>query len=85
MFIIFYLHILSHYDETKQAGVLVNGFVLSLTSELVPRMVYRYHYSVDGTLNGYVDWSLAIFDVRDFTEQERPELVRVGFNVTHCR
>ena len=48
-------------------------------------MVYKYHYSVDGTLNGYVDWSLAIFDVRDFTEQERPEHIRVGFNVTHCR
>ena len=39
-----------------------------MTSEFIPKMVYRYFYSGDGSLNGYVDFSLSYFDMRDFDQ-----------------
>lgn len=72
-------------------AVLVNGFVLSLTSEFIPRLVYKYRESSDGTLNGYIDWSLSYFPIQDFEEDAKPEIMfpidfahKVG-NVTYCR
>ncbi|XP_066923434.1 anoctamin-7-like [Clytia hemisphaerica] len=53
-------------------AVLVNGFVLSLTSEFIPRLVYKYRYSPDMTLTGYVEWSLSKFNISDFSPDESP-------------
>ncbi|XP_066922567.1 anoctamin-4-like [Clytia hemisphaerica] len=66
-------------------GVLINGFVLSLTSEMIPRSIYKYYYNEATTLQGYIDWSLSVFNVSDFTEQERPQSSGMNFNVTQCR
>ena len=69
----------------SQCGVLINGFVLSLTSEMIPRNIYKYYYNEETSLKGYIDWSLSVFNVSDFTEQERPQFPGLDFNVTHCR
>ena len=34
--------------------------------------MYQYHISTDGSLTGYVDWSLSSFNVADFKNETRP-------------
>jgi len=66
-------------------SVLVNGFVLSFSSEFIPRLVYQYQFSEDGSMKGYTNWSLSLFNVSHFKDFERPKF-SVGFeNITHCR
>jgi len=65
--------------------------VLSLTSEFIPRLVYKYRFSTDGTLKGYIDWSLSHFNISDFTAEETPMTmpeIDMGdkfYNLTYCR
>lgn len=40
-------------------AVVSNAFVIAYTSDYIPRMVYKYVYSYDNTLNGYIDHSLS--------------------------
>ena len=39
--------------------------VIAFTSEFIPREVYRFNHG-DGTLDGYIDFSLSHFNVSDF-------------------
>ncbi|KAM6926008.1 anoctamin-2 [Lycodopsis pacificus] len=48
-------------------SVITNAFVISFTSEFVPRMVYQYMYSVNGTMNGYTEHSLSYFNISNFS------------------
>ena len=41
--------------------------VIAFTSEFIPREVYRFNHG-DGTLDGYIDFSLSQFNVSDFEE-----------------
>ena len=65
-------------------SVLVNAFVLSFTSDFIPRLVYRYSYSRDGSLQGYLNNSLSYFYVNNFTDSARPENPPQS-NLTYCR
>lgn len=38
---------------------LFQAFVIAYTSDFIPRMVYKYVYSPDHTLAGYIDHSLS--------------------------
>lgn len=40
-------------------AVVSNAFVIAYTSDYIPRMVYKYVYSRDHTLTGYIDHSLS--------------------------
>lgn len=66
-------------------SVLVNGFVLSFSSEFIPRQVYKYQFSEDGSMKGYVNWTLSIFNVSDFSANERPMNNDQYSNLTQCR
>ena len=59
-------------------SVLINAFVLAFTSDLIPSFVYKYLYSQDGTLKGFVEWSLSSFNVKDYTNHSKP------FNPTYA-
>ncbi|CAH0712913.1 unnamed protein product, partial [Brenthis ino] len=39
--------------------ILTRAFVIAYTSDFIPRMVYKYVYSPDNTLAGYIDHSLS--------------------------
>lgn len=41
------------------AAVISNAFVIAYTSDYIPRMVYKYVYSTDSSLWGYIDHSLS--------------------------
>ncbi|XP_052748991.1 anoctamin-4 isoform X1 [Galleria mellonella] len=48
------------------AAVVSNAFVIAYTSDFIPRMVYKYVYSPDNTLAGYIDHSLSLFNTSDY-------------------
>uniref|UniRef100_UPI0037E7E5E4 anoctamin-2 n=1 Tax=Semicossyphus pulcher TaxID=241346 RepID=UPI0037E7E5E4 len=53
-------------------SVITNAFVISFTSEFVPRIVYQYMYSVNGTMDGYTEHSLSYFNVSNFPPGTAP-------------
>nr|XP_019935341.1 PREDICTED: anoctamin-1 [Paralichthys olivaceus] len=70
----------------SKVAVIVNAFVISFTSDFIPRLVYQYMYSPDGTMHGFVDHTLSYFKVSDFqpgTEPKQP--MHLGHNVELCR
>uniref|UniRef100_A0A3Q1HE81 Anoctamin n=1 Tax=Anabas testudineus TaxID=64144 RepID=A0A3Q1HE81_ANATE len=65
-------------------SVITNAFVISFTSEFVPRMVYQYMYSVNGTMNGYTEHSLSYFNVSNFPLGSAP-ITTLNTGVSMCR
>lgn len=53
-------------EGIANVSVLVNAFVIAFTSDLVPRLVYRYSYSKDGSLVGFVENRLSYFNISDY-------------------
>ena len=60
------------------------AFIIALTSDFIPRLVYSMRYSPDQTLTGYVNFSLAFFNTTDFEENHQPALALRG-NIQICR
>ncbi|EEC20511.1 transmembrane protein 16D, putative [Ixodes scapularis] len=58
-------------DSLGKLAVLTNAVIIAFTSDLVPRMYYRWKVSPEGSLEGFVDFSLSYFDVRDYGENVR--------------
>ena len=46
-------------------AVVTNAFIIAVTSEFIPKLVYTNNYSPDGTLSGYANFSLSYFDPAD--------------------
>ncbi|XP_028286770.1 anoctamin-2 [Parambassis ranga] len=65
-------------------SVITNAFVISFTSEFIPRMVYQYMYSVNGTMNGYTEHSLSYFNVSNFPAGTAPTTT-LFTGVSMCR
>lgn len=63
-------------------SVATNAAIIAFTSEFVPKLVYRYGYNNSGSLQGYVDFSLSIFNVSDFEKESLPS--KTDFNDTQC-
>lgn len=57
------------------------AFIIAFSSNFIPKMVYRYdknenpHY---GTLQGFLNYSLASFNTSDLDEDSRPDPAIVG-------
>lgn len=58
--------------NTASFGCVSQAFIIALTSDFIPRLVYTMAYSPDGTLKGYVNQTLAVFNTSDFDEAHRP-------------
>ncbi|XP_023661670.1 anoctamin-1 isoform X7 [Paramormyrops kingsleyae] len=69
-----------------KVAVIVNAFVISFTSDFIPRLVYQYMYSPDGSMHGFVNHTLSYFNVSDFEEGKDPlEPMHLGYRVEICR
>lgn len=72
-------------------AVATNAMIIAFTSDMIPRLVYYWAFSVypynDGnsnnTMAGYINSSLSIFNVSDFSEDSRP--LSLSPNITTCR
>jgi len=49
-------------ETLGRIAVITNAFIIAITSEFIPKAVYTYFYSEDGSLTGYVNFSLSYFD-----------------------
>uniref|UniRef100_A0A8C9WN83 Anoctamin n=1 Tax=Scleropages formosus TaxID=113540 RepID=A0A8C9WN83_SCLFO len=53
-------------------SVIINAFVISFTSDFIPRLVYQYMYSETGTMYGFIDHTLSYFNVTNFKPGTAP-------------
>ena len=65
-------------ETLGRISIITNAFIIALTSEFIPKMVYRGFYSKDGSLHGYVNFSLSYFDMDHHDNYSRlhPEIYR---------
>lgn len=70
----------------SRLAVFSNAFIIAFTSSFIQRFVYEKNYSEDGSLRGYLNHSLAIFNISDFTSDARYMDLQDAFtNLTTCR
>uniref|UniRef100_A0A8C6THW1 Anoctamin n=1 Tax=Neogobius melanostomus TaxID=47308 RepID=A0A8C6THW1_9GOBI len=73
-------------DIGEDFFVLKHAFVISFTSDFIPRLVYQYMYSPDGSMHGFVNHTLAYFNVTDFQPGTAPfDPNNLGHTVHICR
>uniref|UniRef100_A0A8D0DCQ8 Anoctamin n=1 Tax=Sander lucioperca TaxID=283035 RepID=A0A8D0DCQ8_SANLU len=65
-------------------SVIINAFVISFTSDFIPRLVYQYTFSQTGTMHGFIDHTLSYFNVSNFKPGSAPWNLQQG-NITICR
>lgn len=58
--------------------------MISFTSDFVPRLVYQYMLSQNGTMHGFIDHTLSHFNVSHFKPGTAPPNSDLG-NITVCR
>lgn len=79
-----YVVILFH--ENKQYFYVPQAFVIAFTSDFIPRLVYQYMYSPDGTMHGFINHTLSYFNVSDFEKGTDPlQPMHLGYKVEICR
>uniref|UniRef100_A0A3Q3QNI9 Anoctamin n=1 Tax=Monopterus albus TaxID=43700 RepID=A0A3Q3QNI9_MONAL len=77
-------------------SVITNAFVIAVTSDFIPHLVYAYRYgpctgqgrSGEGCMMGYVKASLSVFRVSHFEKRSQPRTngsELFGEAVTYCR
>lgn len=69
-------------------SVLVNAFVIAFTSDFIPKMVYKYSYSPDESLDGYLNNSLSYYDTTLWNNESRPDEKYIVGNISipaYCR
>ncbi|XP_044261982.1 anoctamin-3-like isoform X2 [Tribolium madens] len=70
-------------ETITHLSVATNAFVLSFTTDVVPREIYRFRHK---TLKGYVESTLSIYDMKDNTRLDDNDLKEmfVDSNSTWC-
>ncbi|KAK2867612.1 hypothetical protein Q8A67_025729 [Cirrhinus molitorella] len=73
-------------------SVVTNAFIVSFTSDMIPRLVYKYAYNTgtENTMEGYISDSLSVFNISEFKPQNRPDDDEnpdwfKSSNITTCR
>ncbi|CAG7717026.1 unnamed protein product [Allacma fusca] len=70
-------------DAIGKIAVISNAFIIAFTSNFIPKLVYMYEK--DGTLDGFLDHSLAYFNVSEFSLAQRPLNTSFNKDVEVCR
>uniref|UniRef100_A0A671LFR7 Anoctamin n=1 Tax=Sinocyclocheilus anshuiensis TaxID=1608454 RepID=A0A671LFR7_9TELE len=73
-------------------SVVTNAFIVSFTSDMIPRLVYKYayHQGNESTMEGYINNSLSVFNISKFQPENRPDDGEnpdwfYSSNITTCR
>ncbi|XP_042233374.1 anoctamin-1-like isoform X2 [Homarus americanus] len=62
-------------DSIGKFAVITNAFIIAFTSNFIPELVYRHVVSDNNSLEGFLNHSLAYFDVNDYPEKYRPSFI----------
>ncbi|XP_072418252.1 anoctamin-1-like isoform X3 [Chiloscyllium punctatum] len=65
-------------------SVIINAFVIAITSDFIPRLVYQYMYSDDGSMHGFMNHTLSYFNVSEFLQGTHPQSSHFN-NIKVCR
>ncbi|XP_013082997.1 anoctamin-1-like isoform X3 [Biomphalaria glabrata] len=68
----------------SRIAIISNAFIIALTSEFIPRLVYTSRYSPDESLSGYINFTMAYFNTSDFAPSDRPKDIHLGV-ISMCR
>uniref|UniRef100_A0A8C0H1I5 Anoctamin n=1 Tax=Chelonoidis abingdonii TaxID=106734 RepID=A0A8C0H1I5_CHEAB len=66
-------------------SVIINAFVISVTSDFIPRLVYQYAYSQNGTMHGFINHTLSYFNVSHLKPGTQPDNSQFEQEVVFCR
>ncbi|XP_030622079.1 anoctamin-6 [Chanos chanos] len=73
-------------------AVATNAAIIAFTSDMIPRLVYYWSFSVapyaensTHTMEGYINSTLSVFNITDFTNATRPDDNYHWVNLTTCR
>lgn len=76
-------------------AVVTNTAIIAFTSDMIPRLVYYWAFSVspyvensNHTMTGFINSSLSVFNISDFSSKSRPrDDIKPGWfnNITTCR
>ncbi|XP_061886923.1 anoctamin-5b isoform X1 [Entelurus aequoreus] len=68
-------------------SVVTNAFIMAFTSDMIPRMVYLYAYSKEGSMWGYVNNSLSVYNISQIPDPNMPEEQAYWFDnsTANCR
>nr|XP_050848873.1 anoctamin-1 isoform X1 [Vespula vulgaris] len=72
-------------DSISKISVITNGFIIAFTSNFIPRLVYLMSISDKYSLEGFLDYSLAKFNISDFENNTQPMSVNNQRTVEICR
>lgn len=78
LFHMFCLFVLPNYSI-----VFFQGCIIAFTSNFIPRLVYAFVVSENNNLDGFLNHSLAYFNMSDLEKGNAP--YRSEFNITVCR
>ncbi|NWU83359.1 ANO2 protein, partial [Onychorhynchus coronatus] len=76
------------YDILSGIGklsVIINAFVIAVTSDFIPRLMYQYAYSQNGTMHGFINHTLSYFNVSHLKAGTQPANSLFAQDVLFCR
>ncbi|XP_060605683.1 anoctamin-4-like isoform X3 [Ruditapes philippinarum] len=68
----------------SRLAIVSNAFIIALTSDFIPRLVYVYYYSETNDMRGYTNWTLSTFKTSDFQSDKEYFNTEVS-DVDFCR
>ena len=80
---LFCVHLSFHLSPSLPPSL--QAFVISFTSDLIPRIVYQYMYSPNGSMYGFIDHTLSYFNVSNFRPGTMPLSSSYPHDVMLCR
>merc|ERR1719427_2453414 len=69
-------------ETLARMSIITNAFIIALTSEFIPKAVYRGFYSIDGSLTGYVNFTLSYMDPQHI---DRTSNTNLSLAPEYCR
>uniref|UniRef100_A0A8C2U0G3 Anoctamin n=1 Tax=Coturnix japonica TaxID=93934 RepID=A0A8C2U0G3_COTJA len=66
-------------------SVIINAFVIAVTSDFIPRLMYQYTYSQNGSMHGFINHTLSYFNVSHLKAGTQPENSPFAQNILFCR
>merc|ERR1719427_2488965 len=69
-------------ETLARISIITNAFIIALTSEFIPKAVYQGFYSTDGSLTGYVNFTLSYMDPQHI---DRTSNTNLSLAPEYCR